>query len=84
MRQSRACGLMQATASPTLTLIAQNEAACSSAFRVQLKPSRSGLLAGTGNVKSDSFVSQDWNDVGGSVYGAYRFGPAALTASALY
>ena len=42
------------------------------------------LSAGTGNVKSDSLVSQDWNDVGGSVYGAYRFGPAALTASALY
>ena len=42
------------------------------------------LSAGTGNVKSDSLVSQDWNDVGGPVYGAYRFGPAALTASALY
>lgn len=42
------------------------------------------LSAGTGNVKSDNLASQDWNDVGGSVYGAYRFGPAALTASALY
>lgn len=42
------------------------------------------LSAGTGNVKSDSLASQDWNDVGGSVYGAYRFGPAALTASVLY
>lgn len=42
------------------------------------------LSAGTGNAKSDNLASQDWNDVGGSVYGAYRFGPAALTASALY
>ena len=42
------------------------------------------LSAGTGNVKSDNLASQNWNDVGGSVYGAYRFGPAALTASALY
>lgn len=42
------------------------------------------MSAGTGNVKSDNLASQDWNDVGGSVYGAYRFGPAALTASALY
>lgn len=42
------------------------------------------LSAGKGNVKSDNLASQDWNDVGGSVYGAYRFGPAALTASALY
>lgn len=42
------------------------------------------LSAGTGNVKSDNLASQDWNDIGGSVYGAYRFGPAALTASALY